>query len=162
MRQTFYVTFAVCALAIAGALGASEAALARDDKPEAAREEKTEAKPAEKTEAKPEEKTDAKHEEKKQDKRAEKPGAKQTADHGAYLRKIGQLIRARSPGTTNLGEGKAVVRFRLGPTGAPSGVSIISATTPRHGELARSIVSGLRAPPPPGGSYEGVQNFRFH
>jgi hypothetical protein len=125
-------------LTIVGALGASEPALARDDKPEAAREEKTEAKPA------------------------EKPSAKQTADHGAYLRKLGQLIRARSPGTTNLGEGKAVVRFRVGPTGAPSGVSIVSATTPRHGELARSIVSGLHAPPPPGGSYEGVQNFRFH
>lgn len=162
MRHIFRLILCLGALAIAGALGASEPALARDDKPEAAREEKTEAKPTENTEAKPAEKTDAKHEEKKQDKRAEKPTAKQAADHGAYLRKIGQLIRARSPGTTNLGEGKAVVRFRLGPTGATSGVSIISATTPRHGELARSIVSGLRAPPPPGGSYEGVQNFRFH
>jgi hypothetical protein len=28
--------------------------------------------------------------------------------------------------------------------------------------LAHSIVSGLRAPPPPGGSYDGVQSFRFH
>ncbi|MCQ4188299.1 hypothetical protein [Methylocystis suflitae] len=159
MPHIFRLTWTLAVLVSAS--GLCLPALAQDDKPEAAREEKTEAKPAETTEAKPAEKTDAKHEE-KQEKRAEKPTAKQTADHGAYLRKLGQLIRARSPGMTNLGEGKAVVHFHLGASGATDSVSVISATTPRHGELARSIVSGLRAPPPPGGSYQGVQSFRFH
>ena len=74
---------------------------------------------------------------------------------------LGQLIRARPPGATNLGEGTAVIRFRLGASGAPNSVTVVSASTPRHRELARSIVSGLRAPPP-GGFYDGLQSFRFH
>lgn len=154
MRHIFRLASNLGALAIAGALCVGAPALARDDKPDAAHEEKTEAKAAEKTEAKPAEKTDAK--------RAEKPTVKERADRAAYLRKLGQIIRARSPGNTNLGEGAAVVRFRLGASGAADSVSVVSATTPRHGQLARSIVSGLRAPPPPGGSYDGVQSFRFH
>lgn len=163
MRHIFRLASSLGALTIAGALCVGAPALARDDKPEAAQGEKTEtAKPAEKTEAKPAEKTDAKREEKAQGKRAEKPTAKEQADRAAYLRKLAKLIQARAPGTTNLGEGKAVVRFRLGASGAADSVSVLSASTPRHGELARSIVSGLRAPPPPGGSYDGVQSFRFH
>ncbi len=129
------------------------------------REESKDTKSEEKTE-KREVKTDAGRDEKPKaarDEKAEKAADKKKhADNSAYLRKLGQMIRARSPGVTNLGEGSAVVRFRLGASGAPSTVTLVSASTPRHGQLARSIVSGLRAPPPPGGSYDGVQSFRFH
>jgi len=157
-------------LAFACALGASAPARALDEAPkpkaedsaEQKRDESKDSKSEQKTE-KREDKTDAQSEKKaraaRSDKSAEK---KKRADNGAYLRKLGQLIRARSPGATNLGEGSAVVRFRLGPSGAPSSVTLVSASTPRHGQLARSIISGLRAPSPPGGSYEGVQSFRFH
>jgi hypothetical protein len=170
MRHISRLTLSLSALAFACALGASGPARALDeaqkpkaeDSAEPKREESKEAKPEAKTE-KREEKTDAGREQKPKAARDEKSAdKKKRADTSAYLRKLGQLIRARSPGTTSLGEGSAVVRFRLGAAGAPNSVAVVSASTPRHGELARSIVSGLRAPPPPGGSYDGVQSFRFH
>lgn len=174
MRHISRLTLSLSALAFACALGASGSARALDeaqkpkaeDSAEPKREDSKATKPEEKTE-KREEKTDAGREQKPKAAREEKSTEKSAdkkkhADASAYLRKLGQLIRARSPGVTNLGEGSAVIRFRLGASGAPSNVTLVSASTPRHGQLARSIVSGLRAPPPPGGSYDGVQSFRFH
>jgi outer membrane biosynthesis protein TonB len=174
MRHISRLTLSLSALAFACALGASGPARALDeaqkpkaeDSAEPKREDSKDTKSEEKTE-KREEKTDAGREQKpkaaRDEKSAEKSADKKKhADTSAYLRKLGQLIRARSPGATNLGEGSAVVRFRLGASGAPDSVTLVSASTPRHGQLARSIVSGLRAPPPPGGSYDGVQSFRFH
>jgi len=170
MRHISRLTLSLSALAFACALGASGPARALDeaqkpkaeDSAEPKREDSKDTKSEEKTE-KREEKTDAGREQKPKAARDEKSADKKKhADTSVYLRKLGQLIRARSPGTTSLGEGSAVVRFRLGASGAPSNVTLVSASTPRHGQLARSIVSGLRAPPPPGGSYDGVQSFRFH
>jgi hypothetical protein len=173
MRHISRLTLGLSALAFACALGASGPARAIDEAPkpkteegaEPKREESKDAKREDKTE-KPEEKTGAQNDRKakaaRDEKHVEKPTDKSRVEDAAYLRKLGQVIRARSPGVTNLGEGSAVVRFRLGASGAPSSVTIVSASTPRHGQLARSIVSGMRAPPPPGGSYDGVQSFRFH
>jgi len=170
MRHISRLTLSLSALAFACALGASGPARALDeaqkpkaeDSAEPKREDSKDTKSEEKTE-KREEKTDAGREQKPKAARDEKSADKKKyADNSAYLRKLGQLIRARSPGTTSLGEGSAVVRFRLGASGATDSVTLVSASTPRHGQLARSIVSGLRAPPPPGGSYDGVQSFRFH
>ena len=170
MRHISRLTLSLSALAFACALGASGSARALDeaqkpkaeDSAEPKREDSKDKKSEEKTE-KREEKTDTGREQKPKAARDEKSAEKKKhADTNAYLRKLGQLIRARSPGTTSLGEGSAVVRFRLGASGAPASVTLVSASTPRHGQLARSIVSGLRAPPPPGGSYDGVQSFRFH
>ena len=170
MRHISRLTLSLSALAFACALGASGPARALDeaqkpkaeDSAEPKREDSKDTKSEEKTE-KREEKTDAGREQKPKAARDEKSADKKKyADNSAYLRKLGQLIRARSPGTTSLGEGSAVVRFRVGASGATDSVTLVSASTPRHGQLARSIVSGLRAPPPPGGSYDGVQSFRFH
>lgn len=174
MRHISRLTLGLSALAFACALGASGPARAIDEAPkpkteegaEPKHEESKDAKREDKTE-KTEEKTGAQNDRKakaaREEKHAEKPTDKKSrVEDAAYLRKLGQVIRARSPGVTNLGEGSAVVRFRLGASGAPSSVTIVSASTPRHGQLARSIVSGMRAPPPPGGSYDGVQSFRFH
>lgn len=159
-------------LVFAFALGANGPARALDEATKPKTEESAEPKREESKDTKREEKTEkretgAQSEQKPKPARDEKSAEKSTekknkADSAAYLRKLAQLIRARSPGATNLGDGSAVVRFRLGASGAPNSVTVVSASTPKHGELARSIVSGLRAPPPPGGSYDGVQSFRFH
>ncbi|HEY8126275.1 MAG TPA: hypothetical protein VIF88_12765 [Methylocystis sp.] len=178
MRHISRLTLSLSALAFACALGPSGPARALDepqkpkaeDSAEPKRDESKATKPEAKTEEKAEkreDKTDAGREQKPKAARDETSADKSTdkkkhADNGAYLRRLGQMIRARSPGVTNLGEGSAVVRFRLGASGTPDSVTLVSASTPRHGQLARSIVSGLRAPPPPGGSYDGVQSFRFH
>lgn len=174
MRQISRLTIGLSALAFACALGASAPVWAQSDAPKPTTEDKTEPKPDEHKDAKPEgkaekrdDKVKAQSEQKPKAARDEKSAEKSVdkkskADSAAYLRKLGQLIRARSPGVTSLGSGTAVVRFRLGASGAPNHVAIVSASTPKHGELARSIVSGMRAPPPPGGSYDGLQSFRFH
>ena len=174
MRQISRLTIGLSALAFACALGASGPVRAQGEAPKPQAEDKTEPKPEEHKDAKPEEKAEkrddkakAQSEQKAKPARDEKSAEKSVdkkskADSAAYLRKLAQLIRARSPGVTNLGSGTAVVRFRLGASGAPSSIAIVSASTPKHGELARSIVSGLKAPPPPGGFYDGVQSFRFH
>jgi len=163
MRHISRLTLSLSALAFACALGASGPARALDEAQKPKAEDSAEPKREDSKDTKSEEKTDAGREQKPKAARDEKSADKKKhADTSAYLRKLGQLIRARSPGTTSLGEGSAVVRFRLGASGAPSNVTLVSASTPRHGQLARSIVSGLRAPPPPGGSYDGVQSFRFH
>lgn len=174
MRQISRLTIGLSALAFACTLGASGPVRAQSEAPKPKAEESAEPKREDTKDTKGEEKTekrddksDAQNERKakaaQSDTSAEKSADKKNrADNAAYLRKLGQLIRARSPGVTNLGSGTAVVRFRLGASGAPNNVAIVSASTPKHGELARSIVSGLKAPPPPGGSYDGVQSFRFH
>ena len=125
MRHISRLTLSFSALAFACALGASGPARALDeaqkpkaeDSAEPKREDSKDTKSEEKTE-KREEKTDAGREQKPKaarDEKAEKAADKKKhADNSAYLRKLGQLIRARSPGMTNLGEGSAVVRFRLG------------------------------------------------
>ncbi|MGD9544157.1 MAG: hypothetical protein AB7F41_07460 [Methylocystis sp.] len=173
MRHISRLTLGLSALAFA--FGASGPARALDEATKPKTEESAEQKRDESKDSKREDKAEtredkagAKNEKKAKAARGDKSAEKSTdkkknrADNAAYLRKLGQLIRARSPGATNLGEGSAVVRFRLGASGAPNSVAVVSASTPRHGQLARSIVSGMRAPPPPGGSYDGVQNFRFH
>ncbi|MBM3563112.1 MAG: hypothetical protein FJX48_08165 [Alphaproteobacteria bacterium] len=178
MRHISRLTLGFMALAVACTLGASGAARAQAEAPKPKAEESAEPKREEnkdtkreeksekrddKTDARSEQKAKAAREEKAAAKAAEKAAEKKSrADSGAYARKLAQLIRARSPGASNMGEGSAVVRFRLSASGAPNSVAVVSASTPRHGQLARSIVSGLRAPPPPGGSYDGVQSFRFH
>ncbi|MBI1981764.1 MAG: hypothetical protein HYS63_09500 [Methylocystis sp.] len=182
MRHISRLTLSFVSLALACAFGASGSAWAQGEAPKPKTEESAEPKREENKDSKREEKTekrddktdantdanaDAKSEQKpkatRDDKSAEKSADKKNlADNAAYLRKLAQLIRARSPGVTNLGSGTAVVRFRLGASGAPNSVAIVSASTPKHGELARSIVSGLKAPPPPGGAYDGLQSFRFH
>ena len=175
MRHISRLMLGLSALAFAGAFGASGPARAQSEAPKPKAEESAEPKREESKDTKSEEKTEKREEKKIDAQREQKPKAargekaadkaadkKNRVDNSAYLRKLGQLIRARSPGVTNLGEGTAVVRFRLGASGAPNSVTVVSASTPRHGQLARSIVSGLRAPPPPDGSYDGVQSFRFH
>jgi outer membrane biosynthesis protein TonB len=170
MRQISRLMIGLSALAFAGVFGASAPVKAQSEAPkpkaeesaEPKREESKDTKREEKTETR-DDKTDAKSEQKTKATRDEKAADKKSkADNAAYLRKLAQLIRARSPGATQLGEGSAIVRFRLGASGAPNSVTVVSASTPRHGQLARSIVSGLKAPPPPGGSYDGIQSFRFH
>jgi hypothetical protein len=170
MRQISRLTIGLSALAFACALGASGPVRAQGETPKPTTEDKAEPKPEEHKDAKPERKAErrddkvkAQSEQKPKTARDEKSADKKSkADSAAYMRKLAQIIRARSPGVTNLGSGTAVVRFRLSASGAPNSVAIVSASTPRHGELARSIVSGLKAPPPPGGSYDGLQSFRFH
>ncbi len=70
-------------------------------------------------------------------------------------------IRARAPSRTGASPGAATARFHVDGAGRIDNLDIVSASTPAHAQIVRSIFSGVSAPPPPGGSYNGVQSFRF-
>jgi hypothetical protein len=81
------------------------------------------------------------------------------ADYGMDL---ARRIRARAPGATGAGAGAATARFHIDASGAIDALRVISASTPAHADALRGMLLGLRAPPPPGGSFDAVQTIRFH
>jgi protein TonB len=77
-----------------------------------------------------------------------------------YAALIAVAIRRHTPATTSIGAGSAHVSFRVNAAGAVIGVSA-SGSSPAHAQLARRIVGSVHAPPPPGGSFFGAQDFYF-
>jgi len=80
--------------------------------------------------------------------------------HGGYAQRVAAQIRSHSPSKTVLGPGTASVRFRVSGQGAVTLVSA-SGSSPAHAALGKKIVSSIKAPPPPGGSFVANQEFNF-
>jgi protein TonB len=77
-----------------------------------------------------------------------------------YAALLAIAIRRHTPTATSTGSGTARVQFHVNAYGAIIGISA-SGSNPVVAALARRIVSSVHAPPPPGGSFFGVQNFVF-
>ncbi|WP_457798745.1 hypothetical protein [Methylocystis sp. S23] len=84
------------------------------------------------------------------------------AGSGDYGAAVAKRILARTPGAARAGPGEATARFHIGPSGRVDAIHVVSSTRPAHARILRAIFSSLRAPPPPGGSYENEQTIRFH
>ncbi|WP_245278237.1 energy transducer TonB [Methylosinus sp. PW1] len=106
---------------------------------------------------------------------ADKPGASAapaaaapatTASSGLSQSKfLGLLyseIAKRTPMTSPAGPGSATASFHIDAAGKIDKVTIAQSSSPKHADIVRKILSGLIAPPPPGGSFEGSQRFNFH
>ena len=78
-----------------------------------------------------------------------------------YAALLAIAIRRHTPTATSVGSGTARVQFHVNAYGAIVGISA-SGSSPAVAALARHIVSSVHAPPPPGGSFFGVQNFVFN
>jgi protein TonB len=78
-----------------------------------------------------------------------------------YAALLAIAIRRHTPTATSVGSGTARVQFHVNAYGAVVGISA-SGSNPAVAALARRIVASIHAPPPPGGSFYGVQNFVFH
>ncbi len=78
-----------------------------------------------------------------------------------YAALLAIAIRRHTPTATSVGSGTARVQFHVNAYGAVVGISA-SGSNPAVAALARRIVASVHAPPPPGGSFYGVQNFVFH
>ncbi len=77
-----------------------------------------------------------------------------------YAALLAVAIRRHTPTATSIGAGTAHVSFHVNAFGAIVGISA-SGSSPAHAALARRILTSVHAPPPPGGSFFGVQNFIF-
>ena len=78
-----------------------------------------------------------------------------------YAALLAIAIRRHTPSATSVGSGTARVLFHVNAYGGIVGISA-SGSNPTVAALARRIVASIHAPPPPGGSFYGVQNFIFH
>lgn len=71
-------------------------------------------------------------------------------------------IAKRTPTVSPAGPGSATASFHIDASGKVDRVTIAQASSVKHGEVVRKILTGLQGPPPPTGSFEGSQKFNFH
>jgi hypothetical protein len=71
-------------------------------------------------------------------------------------------IAKRTPMSNPSGPGSATASFHIDAAGRVDKVTIARSSSPKHAEIVRKILTGLQAPPPPAGSFDGSQTFNFH
>lgn len=71
-------------------------------------------------------------------------------------------IAKRTPTKSEAGPGAATASFHVEASGRIDKVTISSSTSPAHAEIVRKILGGVQGPPPPGGSFDLSQTFKFH
>jgi hypothetical protein len=90
---------------------------------------------------------------------AEKPRA---MSQSKFLGLLYSEIAKRTPRDNKAGPGAVAASFRVNSSGKIENVSITNSTSPTHAEIVKKILAGVHAPPPPSGSFEASQNFKFH
>jgi hypothetical protein len=71
-------------------------------------------------------------------------------------------IAKRTPQDNAAGPGDVAASFHVGAAGKIDKVTIDTSTSPAHAEIVKKILGAVQTPPPPGGSFEASQNFKFH
>jgi hypothetical protein len=71
-------------------------------------------------------------------------------------------IAKRTPEDNPAGPGEVTASFIVNAQGKVDKVTIDKSSSPAHAELVRKILGSVQAPPPPGGSMDIGQTFKFH
>ncbi|HXY59841.1 MAG TPA: energy transducer TonB [Methylocystis sp.] len=71
-------------------------------------------------------------------------------------------ISRHTPEKSPAGDGEVTASFHVNAQGKVDKVVIDKATNPRLGEEVKKILAQVQAPPPPGGSEDIGQTFKFH
>lgn len=71
-------------------------------------------------------------------------------------------IARRTPQETTAGPGEVRASFIVGPKGRIDKVTIDKTTSPAHAEVVKKILGEVQVPPPPGGSMDVGQTFKFY
>jgi hypothetical protein len=87
------------------------------------------------------------------------PGA---MSESKFLSVLYSEIAKRTPGESAAGPGEVTASFHVGASGKIDKVTIDKTTSPAHAEIVKKILADVTAPPPPGGSMDVGQTFRFH
>lgn len=78
-----------------------------------------------------------------------------------YLSLLYSEISRHTPEDNPSGPGEVTASFVVGPSGKVEKVTIDKTTSPAHAEIVKKILSQVVTPPPPGGSMDVGQTFKF-
>jgi len=78
-----------------------------------------------------------------------------------FLGALYTAIAKRTPAESPAGEGEVTVSFHVNAQGKIDKVTIDKTTSPALAETVKKILSSVEAPPPPGGSMDVGQTFKF-
>ncbi|GLI91772.1 energy transducer TonB [Methylocystis echinoides] len=79
-----------------------------------------------------------------------------------YLSLLYSEIARHTPEDSPAGPGEVTASFIVGPAGKIVKVTIDKTTSPAHAEIVKKILSEVVTPPPPGGSMDIGQTFKFY
>jgi outer membrane biosynthesis protein TonB len=79
-----------------------------------------------------------------------------------YLSLLYSEISRHTPEESAAGPGEVTASFIIGRTGRVEKVTIDKTSSPAHAEIVKKILSEVVTPPPPGGTMDIGQTFRFH
>lgn len=92
---------------------------------------------------------------------ATKPAAPAAMSESKYLSMLYSEISRHTPEENTAGPGEVTASFIVGPKGRVDKVTIDKTSSPAHAEIVKKILSEVVTPPPPGGSMDVGQTFRF-
>jgi outer membrane biosynthesis protein TonB len=71
-------------------------------------------------------------------------------------------IAKHTPKDDKSGPGSVTASFRVNASGKIDNISITNSTSAAHASIVKKILASVQAPPPPNGSFDVSQNFKFH
>jgi outer membrane biosynthesis protein TonB len=90
---------------------------------------------------------------------AEAPAA---LSQSKFLGLLYSEIARHTPPENNAGAGDVAASFHVNAQGKIDKVVIERTTSAAHAEIVKKILASVQAPPPPGGSFDVSQSFKFH
>ena len=93
---------------------------------------------------------------------AAKPPAAPVMSESKFLGALYSEIAKHTPAENTLGDGEVTASFHVNATGRIDKVVIDKTTSPALADVVKQILGAVAAPPPPGGSMDVGQTFKFH
>lgn len=89
------------------------------------------------------------------------PAPAGTMSESKFLSALYSEIAKHTPQENASGPGEVTASFHVNAAGKIDKVTIDKTTSPAHAEIVKKILASVAAPPPPGGSMDVGQTFRF-
>jgi len=89
------------------------------------------------------------------------PAAAPVMSESKFLGVLYTAIAKRTPAESPAGDGEVTASFHVNAQGKIDRVTIDKTTSPALSETVKKILSSVEAPPPPGGSMDVGQTFKF-
>ncbi|MGJ0533145.1 energy transducer TonB family protein [Methylocystis sp.] len=89
------------------------------------------------------------------------PSAAPAMSESKFLGALYTAIAKRTPAESPAGDGEVTASFHVNAQGKIDKVTIDKTTSPALSETVKKILSSVEAPPPPGGSMDVEQTFKF-
>ena len=90
------------------------------------------------------------------------PPAAPVISESKFLGALYSEIEKHTPTENALGDGEVTASFHVNATGRIDKVAIDKTSSPAHAAAVKQILGAVVAPPPPGGSMDVGQTFKFH